>query len=108
MQRIEIKNFGPIKDVAFDIKDYTIFIGPQAFGKSTIAKLFYYFRNFNVDLVRLLSPPLGLKATVDQLDISHTLQQLIRDTFYDRWRHKVFLYRILILRTTTVIRPILN
>lgn len=43
MQRIEIKNFGPIKHVAFDIHDYTVFIGPQASGKSTIARLVYFF-----------------------------------------------------------------
>ncbi|MDR2116025.1 MAG: ATP-binding protein, partial [Planctomycetaceae bacterium] len=43
MQRIEIENFGAIKHVAFDIRDYTVFIGPQASGKSTIARLVYFF-----------------------------------------------------------------
>jgi AAA15 family ATPase/GTPase len=50
MQRIEIENFGPIKSVAFDIKDYTIFIGPQASGKSTIARAVYFFRSLGEDL----------------------------------------------------------
>ncbi len=50
MQRIEVKNFGPLKDVSLDIKDYMIFIGPQASGKSTLAKLVYAFRNFTSDL----------------------------------------------------------
>ncbi|MDR0610986.1 MAG: ATP-binding protein [Planctomycetaceae bacterium] len=90
MPKIEIKNFGPIKDVTFGIKDYTVFIGPQASGKSTIVKLFYYFRKFNTDFVRLLSLPLGFKTSVDQLDISHTLQQLVCKTFHDYWEHKAF------------------
>jgi predicted ATP-dependent endonuclease of OLD family len=46
MQRIEVKNFGPLKDVSLDIKDYMIFIGPQASGKSTLAKLVYAYYNF--------------------------------------------------------------
>lgn len=45
MQALEIKNFGPIKDVTIKITDLMIFIGPQASGKSTIAKNIYYFRS---------------------------------------------------------------
>lgn len=46
MSRIRIKNFGPIKegflenDGWMDIKKVTVFIGNQASGKSTIAKVF--------------------------------------------------------------------
>ncbi|WP_159468291.1 AAA family ATPase [Dyadobacter sp. 3J3] len=43
MQRIEVKNFGPLKDINLEIKDYMVFIGPQASGKSTLAKLIYFF-----------------------------------------------------------------
>ena len=46
MQRIEVKNFGPLKDVSLDIKDYMIFIGPQASGKSTLAKLVWFLNEF--------------------------------------------------------------
>ncbi|MFK7948849.1 MAG: AAA family ATPase, partial [Saprospiraceae bacterium] len=34
MQKLIIKNFGPIKDVKLEIKDFMVFIGPQASGKS--------------------------------------------------------------------------
>jgi len=51
MQRIEIENFGPIKNVAFDIKDYTVFIGPQASGKSTIARAVYFFKSLQDELL---------------------------------------------------------
>jgi energy-coupling factor transporter ATP-binding protein EcfA2 len=37
--RLIIKNFGPITDLDIEIKKYNILIGPQATGKSTIAKL---------------------------------------------------------------------
>ncbi len=68
MQRIEIENFGPIKDVAFDIKPYTIFIGPQASGKSTIARCVYFFQTINGTLLytlRLLYDG-SQKVTIDQ------------------------------------------
>lgn len=45
MQRIIVKNFGPLKDIDLEIKDYMIFLGPQASGKSTLAKLIYGFKD---------------------------------------------------------------
>ena len=50
MQRIEVQNFGPIKNITLDIKDYMIFIGPQASGKSTLAKLVYLYYRFAKNL----------------------------------------------------------
>ncbi|MDR2755295.1 MAG: ATP-binding protein [Planctomycetaceae bacterium] len=44
-QRLEIKNFGPLRKVDLDIDDYMVFIGSNAAGKSTIAKLIYFFRS---------------------------------------------------------------
>lgn len=44
MQRIIVKNFGPLKDIDLEIKDYMVFLGPQASGKSTLAKLIYDFK----------------------------------------------------------------
>jgi len=52
MQKIEIKNFGPINDLELDIKDFMLFIGPQASGKSTIAKTIFFFKSLNDDLVK--------------------------------------------------------
>jgi AAA15 family ATPase/GTPase len=43
MATLKVLNFGPIKELEWEIKDYNLFIGPQAAGKSTIAKLVYYF-----------------------------------------------------------------
>ena len=44
MQRIEIRNLGPIKNIDMDVNDFNLIIGEQATGKSTIAKAVYYFR----------------------------------------------------------------
>lgn len=44
-EALKIKNFGPIKDMALDIKEVMVVIGTQASGKSTIAKLLAMFRS---------------------------------------------------------------
>ena len=49
MQRLIIKNFGPIKDAEIDVKPFLILIGEQASGKSTIAKLIYFFKSLAND-----------------------------------------------------------
>ena len=54
-QKIIIKNFGPIKDVEMEIDDFTIFIGPQTSGKSTIAKSVFFFLSLRDDLSKMVS-----------------------------------------------------
>lgn len=44
-EKLIIKNFGAICEVELELKQTTIFIGPQSSGKSTIAKLIDIFRN---------------------------------------------------------------
>jgi len=43
-QRIEIYNFGPIKNACFDIKKFNIIIGESSTGKSLIGKWIYFFQ----------------------------------------------------------------
>lgn len=45
MEKIIVANFGPIKHAELEIKKFTIFIGNQASGKSTIAKLLAIFND---------------------------------------------------------------
>ncbi|MGB3588014.1 MAG: AAA family ATPase, partial [Tunicatimonas sp.] len=45
MEKIIIKNFGPIKDIELEIKDINVFIGSTSSGKSTVAKLISIFRD---------------------------------------------------------------
>lgn len=44
MHRIVIKEFGPIKDAEIELNKAVLLIGEQASGKSTTAKLVYFFR----------------------------------------------------------------
>jgi predicted ATPase len=50
MQRIIIHNFGAIKSADIEIKKITVLIGEQASGKSTIAKLIYFFKTLKDDI----------------------------------------------------------
>jgi predicted ATP-dependent endonuclease of OLD family len=49
MQKIIIKNFGAIKEAEIDIPKTLVLIGEQASGKSTIAKLIYFFQELRDD-----------------------------------------------------------
>lgn len=51
MQKIIIKNFGPIKDAEIVITPLLVLIGEQATGKSTIAKLIYFFKSLSNDFL---------------------------------------------------------
>jgi len=46
MESLEVNNFLTIKEAHVVVRRFTIMIGPQANGKSLIAKLLYFFRNF--------------------------------------------------------------
>ena len=45
MQKIKIFRLGPIKDCEVDISNFMILTGPQASGKSTLAKSIFFFKN---------------------------------------------------------------
>lgn len=80
MQKIEIRNFGPINELNLDIKDFIIFIGPQASGKSTIAKTIFFFKSLNDDLVKYFI------ESVDKNDFSKsigTYAKSIRQKYLD-------------------------
>jgi len=49
MDKLTVKNFGPIKDISIDVNDINIFIGPTSSGKSTVAKLIAIFLNPDTD-----------------------------------------------------------
>ena len=45
MQKIIIDKLGPIENCELEINDFTVFTGPQASGKSTVAKSIFFFKN---------------------------------------------------------------
>lgn len=54
MQKIWIKNFGPITNCVLEINDFMLFIGEQASGKSTICKCIYFFKAMRDDVFSYL------------------------------------------------------
>lgn len=52
MQKIIINNFGAIKSADIEIRKVLVLIGEQASGKSTIAKLVYFFKSLRDDLFK--------------------------------------------------------
>lgn len=46
MERLQIRNFLNIKEADIDVGKINLIIGPQASGKSIIAKLLYFFHDF--------------------------------------------------------------
>lgn len=52
MKKIKIKHLGPIEDFEMEIKKFNILIGPQASGKSTIAKAFFVVNSVQKELTK--------------------------------------------------------
>lgn len=53
MQKLIVDNFKQITHAEIEVKDFLLLIGPQASGKSTIAKLIFFFKSlqqFYIDL----------------------------------------------------------
>jgi len=78
MQKIYIKNFGPIKEAEIEINRLLVIIGEQATGKSTISKLIYFFKSLGDDLFNQF-----YKSEREFLDITEDLIIPIREKYYD-------------------------
>jgi len=53
MQKITIKNFGPIREIEISLNKFSVFFGPQASGKSTLSKSVYFFKSIRDELYNL-------------------------------------------------------
>ena len=63
MERLIVKNFGPIKEADIELNKYVVLIGDTSTGKSVLAKLIAIFR----DSCNILN----FKHEVDKIDIVH-------------------------------------
>jgi predicted ATP-dependent endonuclease of OLD family len=79
MQKIIINNFGAIKYAEIEVKKILVLIGEQASGKSTIAKLIYFFKSLRDDLFSQIYQD----TQRDNFDITSDLIFPIREKFYD-------------------------
>jgi hypothetical protein len=64
-EHLVIHNFGPIREAEMDVRDLTIFVGPQAVGKSLAAQVLYFLRGIE-DLL-LPEPKKPLEAALSAL-----------------------------------------
>ena len=81
MERIVINKLGPIKYCDLEINDFMVFTGPQAAGKSTIAKSIFFFNNIkNLMLMQFNKRFLGENITLN-LSFENRLIREIRSNF---------------------------
>ena len=79
MQKIIINNFGSIKYAEIEVKKILVLIGEQASGKSTIAKLIYFFKTIQEDLFSQI-----YRDKQNQyLDINSDILSPIQQKFYN-------------------------
>lgn len=76
MEKLVINKLGPIEHCELEIKDFMVFTGPQASGKSTIAKSIFFFKNIRNLLYMQIS-----KRTFDDSDVVElsTKKRLLRE-----------------------------
>lgn len=73
MQRLIIDNFKQITHADIEVKDFLLLIGPQASGKSTIAKLIFFFKSiqqFYIDLFDVEERELSVKEVIVNYNVS--------------------------------------
>ena len=91
MEKIEIKNFVGIKDITLEIKQINILIGPQASGKSIIAKLLFYFKEFIFEIID------AAEESKKIIDFNKSCQQKFKSFFpSSSWGNKDFTIRYFI------------
>lgn len=67
MQKLIVDNFKQISHAEIDVKDFLLLIGPQASGKSTIAKLIYFFKSVQQLFIDLFDVDSNDNSTVNDV-----------------------------------------
>lgn len=88
MQKVIINKLGPIDHCEFEVNDFMVFMGPQASGKSTIAKTVFFFKNVkNLLLLQInnkinrINHSLLPSEDVMELSIKNRLIKQLRSVF---------------------------
>lgn len=69
MQKIQITNFMAIQSAEIEIKKTVLLIGEQASGKSTVAKLVYFFKSLKDDYLDVINENLETLDSVDEIQL---------------------------------------
>lgn len=81
MEKIVINKLGPVTSCELEINDFMVFTGPQASGKSTIAKSIFFFKNVkNLLLIQINKRFLDKDETIE-LSTKNRLIREIRSNF---------------------------
>ena len=81
MEKLVINKLGPIEHCELEIKDFMVFTGPQASGKSTIAKSIFFFKNIRNLLYMQVSKRTFGDSDVVELSTKKRLLREIRSIF---------------------------
>lgn len=85
MEKLVIKQFAGLKDIEIAVNKINIIIGPQASGKSIIAKLLFYFRSFIREIFRS-----GIEGD-SKRSLDRKLENLFKSYFpADSWGENTF------------------
>lgn len=87
MKSLKVHNFGPIKEVNIQLKEYNFFIGGQGVGKSTLAKLLSIVSDYN--LYAHLSSPNEGKTWIDFLT-DYGIQDYVKDNSFIEYKETGF------------------
>lgn len=80
MPKLTIRQFGPVSDAEIDLSRYVVLIGPQSSGKSTIAKLIYYFLHIRDEVARFVLESAEMPS---RRDLEFRLQKRLRNQFVE-------------------------
>lgn len=78
MQKIIINNFGPINHAEIELTKLVVLIGEQATGKSTVAKLIYFFKSLSNDFLSRY-----YKSNELEINYKNDIIFATREKFYD-------------------------
>jgi|688.fasta_scaffold160656_3 predicted ATP-dependent endonuclease of OLD family len=90
MQKIIIKNFGAIAYAEIEIKKVLVLIGEQASGKSTIAKLIYFFKSLKDDVFKKIYLDKKITNFSEADDIHSPLRSKFYNFFGQIYRYSEF------------------
>ena len=79
MPKLTVHNLGPIQDCEIELENFCVLTGPQASGKSTVAKAIFFFRTIKEDCISMYIKNQALGT--DGSGFSRNLKKQLRSKF---------------------------
>ena len=79
MPKLTVHNLGPIQDCEIELENFCVLTGPQASGKSTVAKAIFFFRTIKEDCISMYIKNQALGT--DGPGFSRNLKKQLRSKF---------------------------